>query len=36
MLITLLCIPTKDKSGEVDIGNVDMTCGGKVVVLREH
>ena len=31
MILTLLCIPTEDESGEVGIGKVDMACGGKVV-----
>ena len=27
MCITLLCIPTEDEAVEVEIGEVDMTCG---------
>ena len=34
MFLTLLCIPTEDKSGEVGIGKVDMACGGEVVGVK--
>ena len=34
MFIKLLCIPTEDEEGEVGIGKVNISCGGKVVGVK--
>ena len=34
MFLTLLCISTEDKAGEVNIGMVDMECREKVVGVK--